>query len=173
MDTKAYIGLTVTVLLFGLAMFWFGRATISVPPTVVEEIQEEQEMPADTLTGWQIFRMAMIKTESEFNSKAVGKAKDYGIFQITPIYTKEANRLLGHEEYKHEDAFDPVKSLEMFDIVQSHYNPDLDIDTAIRKHNPGGASIGYARKIHENIIWIMRMEDIRKTIIEYDSSRAQ
>ena len=82
MNTRAYIGLTVTVLLFGLAMFWFGRATTPTP-TVVGEVQEEQEMSADALTEWQIFRMAMIKTESEFNPKAVGKTKDYGIFQIT------------------------------------------------------------------------------------------
>ena len=173
MDTKTCIIPTVTVLLFGVTMFWFGRTTAPTPAVVVEEIQEEQEMPADILTEWQIFRMAMIKTESEFNSKAVGKDGDWGIFQITDIYVKEANRLLGHEEYKHEDAFDPIKSLEMFDIVQSHHNPNLDIDIAIRNHNPGGASIGYARKIHENIIWIMRMEDIRKTIIGYDSSRVK
>lgn len=58
-----------------------------------------------------------------------------GILQITPIYVKEANRLSG-KNFTLDDRYSVEKSLEMFSIIQNHYNPDKDIYMAIKLHNP-------------------------------------
>lgn len=101
------------------------------------------------LSEWEKLQMAIIKTESEFDSLAVGKKKDLGIFQITPIYVDEVNRILGEEIYDHADALASEKAAEMFSIYQNHKNPTLDIDKAIQRHNPNGG-YGYAVKVKRN-----------------------
>lgn len=116
------------------------------------------------LSEWEILQLAIIRTESEFNTLAVGKTGDLGIFQITPIYVKEVNRILGEERYIHTDAFDLNKSIEMFNIIQNHKNPQKDISKAIYIHNPGGDSIGYSVKVRKNMEWIKKYESIRSTV---------
>ena len=74
------------------------------------------------------------------NPFAVGKTNDLGILQITPIYVKDVNRILGEERFTLDCRIDIDKSLEMFEIYQSYYNPDKDINRAIKLHNPGAGS---------------------------------
>lgn len=114
----------------------------------------------NTLSEWEIMKLAIVKTESEFNPLAVGKSEDWGIFQITPIYVKEVNRILGEEKYSHEDAFNPEKSMAMFTIMQNHHNPENDIDRAIASHNPT-ASSAYSVKVRKNMEWVRNYEEIR------------
>ena len=45
-----------------------------------------------------------------------GKANDVGIVQITPIYLRECNRILGYDKYVLEDRKDHAKSIEMLKI---------------------------------------------------------
>lgn len=97
-------------------------------------------------SDWDIFVEALIEVESENNPQAVGSKDDVGILQITPIYVADVNRILGKEAYFLEDRTDPGKSLEMFEIMQNHYNPKLDINKAIKLHNPG-AGARYKAKI--------------------------
>lgn len=94
--------------------------------------QEIKEEPSE----WDIFVEALIQVESEGKADAVGKTNDVGILQITPIYVKDVNRILGEEKYDLSCRTDTEKSLEMFEILQSHYNPKKDIDKAIKLHNP-------------------------------------
>ncbi len=101
----------------------------------------------DTVSMWDVFTRALIMTESAGNPSAVGKTNDVGILQITPIYVKDANRI-ANSCYTLDDRYDPVKSLEMFAIINSHYNPELDIDKAIKLHNPG-AGDWYANRIKQ------------------------
>lgn len=98
---------------------------------------------------WNLFLRALIQVESGGNSKAIGKHNDGGILQITPIYVQEVNRL-SKKNYTLDDRFSVDKSLEMFAIVQNHYNPKKDIDKAIKLHNPG-AGRDYANKIYKAI----------------------
>lgn len=123
----------------------------------------------DMLSDWEILQMAMMKTESGFDPSAVGSSDDRGVLQITPIYVREVNRLLGEDRYTHDDAFSVTKSIEMFNIMQSRKNPRCDMDRAVRGHNPGGASIGYSKKINDNIEFIRRMETARAEIIRMRS----
>ena len=115
----------------------------------LEPVQKEQE-----LTEWDIFLQALIKVESEGNQYAVGKTNDVGILQITPIYVKEANRLSKDKTFTLEDRTKKKKSLEMFNIIQNHWNPEKAIDKAIKLHNPK-AGKWYANKIYK------AMEEIR------------
>lgn len=90
----------------------------------------------EKVSEWDIFIEALIQVESEGKADAVGKTNDVGILQITPIYVKDVNRILGEDRYSLSCRTDTEKSLEMFEILQNHYNPDKDIDKAIKLHNP-------------------------------------
>lgn len=91
-------------------------------------------------TRWKKFIEALIYVESGGDPYAVGKTDDAGILQITPIYVEEVNRILGKNTFTLEDRFNTKRSLEMFDIYQQYYNPDREIEKAIRLHNPGAGS---------------------------------
>lgn len=98
-----------------------------------KEIKKEiKQEPSE----WDIFLAALIQVESEGKEDAVGTKNDVGILQITPIYVKDVNRILGEEKYDLSCRTDTEKSLEMFEILQSHYNPSKSIDKAIKLHNP-------------------------------------
>lgn len=135
-------------------------------PVKAGEMPEPVVQVYDTLTDWNILQLAIIMKESRFNPDAIGKTNDYGIFQITPIYVLEANRL-SHLGYTHDDAFSIEKSLEMFAIVQGVHNPECSVERAISLHNPG-ASPAYAKIIKNNIIFIQRYEAVRAALIEYE-----
>ena len=117
----------------------------------------------DTLSDWNTLQLAIAMTESEFNPKAVGKTNDYGIYQITPIYVKEINRLLGEQVYTHNQAFDIEKSVEMFNIMQSFKNPSQDIETAIYFHNKAP---WYKKKVLRNYETVKRYETLRSILQE-------
>ena len=59
-----------------------------------------------TLSPWEELQMAIIYTESRFDPTAVGTCQDFGLYQMTPIYVQEVNRVAG-TDYAHTDAFDP------------------------------------------------------------------
>lgn len=117
------------------------------------------------LSGWQVLKLAIAKTESEFEPWAVGKCNDIGLLQITPIYVSEVNRIDSTASFSHSDAFSIEKSLMMFDIYQNAKNPEHDIEKAIRLHNPGGDTIGYAERVMRNYRYILSMESARKQVV--------
>lgn len=100
------------------------------------EFKQETDVIKQEPSEWDIFLAALIEVESEGKADAVGKTNDVGILQITPIYVKDVNRILGEERYTLAERTDIEKSLEMFEILQSHYNPSKSIDKAIKLHNP-------------------------------------
>lgn len=99
---------------------------------------------------------AVIKIESNFNSKAYNKTEDAaGILQIRPIMVDEINRLLGFIKYTYEDRWSAEKSIEIFTDLQQFYNPNWDLETAARKWNGGFhgmkkiSTIDYFKKVEE------------------------
>lgn len=139
---------------------------------VVEEKIKEVYVEGEELDEWTILTMAIMKTESEFDPTQIGSSQDLGILQCTQIYVEEVNRILrmqegNQKEYSHLDAFDIRKSIEMFNIVQGYHNKEHSISKAISGHNPGGASIGYGKKVYDNIRFIKRMEEARKELIKF------
>ena len=132
----------------------------------VDTVTAEQD---SSLSDWDILQLAIMKTESNFDPTQVGKTKDYGINQITPIFVAEANRIVGENRYTHQDAFDIQKSIEMFNIIQDKHNKTHSIDKAINLHNPGGSSIGYSKRVYDNIMFIKRLEAARGELIKYNN----
>lgn len=149
----------VMTVLTCLLCVWLDH-TIPVRERVIET---KILVPVDTLSDWQILEMAIAFTESRFKKDAVGKAEDTGVLQIRPVYVDEVNRLSGRD-YTIEDALDPCMSLEMFNIVQGAWNPERDIEEAVRLHNK---SPYYKKKVLENIELIRRAEEMRRKIINF------
>ena len=96
---------------------------------------------------WDKLIEAIIWIESNGNDKAVNhKTNAVGCMQITPIYLKQCNKIAGYEKYKLSDRYNRSKSIEMFNIYQSYFNPDKDLHLAIKVHNPKASYI-YHRNI--------------------------
>ena len=115
---------------------------------------EEKEYRVDTIVvyknghdyDWELFTQALIWVESKGDSKAVGSNNDVGVLQITPILLRDCNRILEMEIFKLEDRLDSLKSVEMFNIIQDHYNPQHDYHWALKIWN-SGAPLSYHRKV--------------------------
>lgn len=158
----------------GASCFGFGlRGLVGpLPEKEVEVIVRDTlyvEQPP--LTDWELLKLAIMKTESEFNPKAEG-VNAYGIMQITPVYVKECNRILdmrnnpydGEYRYSIGDAYDVDKSLDMFDLIQQRYNPEKDIMKAVELHNPNGSMIGYPDKVIRNYNHLLLYERARGSL---------
>ena len=126
-----------------------------------EEHQIPQPIPTqESLSEWAKLQLAIALTESRFDPDAVGSNGDLGLFQMREIYVEEVNRVCG-TDYKHEDALDPDKAIEIFNAMQGYYNPSKDMDTAIRYHNKGQA---YKKKVMDNLALIERYETLREML---------
>jgi hypothetical protein len=91
---------------------------------------------------WFLFKMALIKVESNFDPNAMNKqSKAAGIYQILPIYIREANRV-SRNIFLFTDSckWDTERSNLMFEVVNAHHNPNKDMFRTIRNHNPGAGN---------------------------------
>ena len=83
---------------------------------------------------------AIMMVESEGNPKAVS-GNSVGAMQITPILVKDCNQILkkqkSKKQYTMADRYSVSKSKEMFLIIQKYYNPENNIEKAIRMWNGG------------------------------------
>lgn len=92
----------------------------------------------DTEKKWHAVIEAISMVESTCNPKAVSSDGKYvGYLQISKILVRECNRILGKETYTYDDRYDKQKSIEMFIIYQERYNPEGNIEKAIRLWNSG------------------------------------
>ena len=85
---------------------------------------------------------AIIKVESKGNEKAHNPNGDCaGILQITKILVREANQILkknkSQKHYTYEDRYNAEKSKEMFILLQEHFNPEHNVEKAIKCWNCG------------------------------------
>lgn len=171
--TYITLGLTAAAVIFCLGGATGESTQKKKQEKVVEEKIKEVYVAGEELDEWTILQMAIMKTESDFDPTQIGSSQDLGVFQCTPIYVEEVNRILrmqegNQKEYSHLDAFDIRKSIEMFNIVQGYHNKEHSISKAILGHNPGGASIGYGKKVYDNIRFIKRLEEVRRELIKYE-----
>ena len=83
---------------------------------------------------------AIIQVESEGNPNAVS-GNSVGVMQITPILVKDCNDILKRQKSKKQftmqDRYSVAKSKEMFLIIQKYYNPENNVEKAIRLWNGG------------------------------------
>ena len=89
---------------------------------------------------WNPVMDAIILVESEGNPKAVS-GNSVGVMQITPILVKECNNILEKQKSKKRftmnDRFSVEKSKEMFLLIQKYFNPENNVEKAIRSWNGG------------------------------------
>ena len=126
--------------------------TMAIPTTAFGQTEKE-------VKKWERVMNAIIAVESEGNTKAHNSKGDCaGILQITPILVKECNNLLkdknSKKRYTLGDRYNASKSKEMFIILQEHFNPELNVEKAIKQWNCGfytkdwkSRSIGYYKKV--------------------------
>lgn len=90
--------------------------------------------------NWNPVMEAIIQVESEGNPNAVS-GNSCGAMQITPILVRECNNILrsraSKKRYTLRDRFSVSRSKEMFLLIQSHFNPDNNVEKAIRSWNGG------------------------------------
>lgn len=142
---KVFLKWTATLLLLGVLVYsgvWLEKKKINA---MVEFPEEEVVVNQDSL-DWENFTRALIWVESKGDSKAVGSKDDIGVLQFTPILIEDVNRILGREVYTLEDRLDSLKSVEMFNIIQDHYNPQHDYHWALKIWN-SRAPLSYHRKV--------------------------
>lgn len=126
------------------------------------ELLKEYHGQKEALTDFDKLTLAIALTESRFNPDADSGEGDYGLLQLRGIYIAEVNRLY-NTDYTIDDAFDIEKSIQMFRLMQEAYNPNRDIDEAIKHHN---RSTYYRAAVLENYELICRMEEVRAKLIE-------
>ena len=96
--------------------------------TILEIQSVKTEKQFVPLTDFELIELAIIWQETKANpNPRYSDGKSEGILQITPIYVKEANRILGKSEYTIHDRRNPLKSHEMFLVVQNYHNPQKDV----------------------------------------------
>ena len=126
--------------------------TMVIPTTAFGQTEKE-------VKKWERVMNAIIAVESKGDPKAHNPVGDCaGILQITPILVKACNNLLKEKKstkrYTLGDRYNAKKSKEMFIFLQEHFNPELNVEKAIKQWNCGfytkdwkHKSIGYYKKV--------------------------
>ena len=120
------------------------KASVSlIALTIVLTVSAGGNAKSTTKTSgfnWNPVMDAIIQVESEGNPKAVS-GNSVGAMQITPILVKDCNDILkkqkSKKQYTMADRYSVSKSKEMFLIIQKYYNPENDVEKAIRLWNGG------------------------------------
>lgn len=116
---------------------------------------------ADSLSDWNIFTLALMKVESDYDPTAVSSVGAKGYFQITFIYVKEVNRV-----HKTNYTFDQVTDFDtaytIFDLMQQAHNPDYSMDKALVLHN--GERNWYKQRVYAEMKRIRQYEEMRHKV---------
>lgn len=151
----------VSFLLLTYFLLFILQTPMSFRGNIDKESKTEVSMVPQKLTEWEIFKVALAWVESEFDSTICREDTNAGgILQLTPIYIKEVNRLLGYDKWVIDDRLDPTKSFQIFEDMMSYKNPSRDIDTAIKLHNPK-AGKWYYKRILKRMEQVRSYEDAR------------
>ena len=94
------------------------------------------------IKSWDRVINAIIQVESGGNPKARNPIGDCcGVLQITPIVVQQTNKILKNKKskkrYTLKDRYDVQKSKEMFVLMQEHFNPEHNVEKAIKGWNSG------------------------------------
>lgn len=105
---------------------------------------------------WDKLMNAIISVESKGDTNAKG-GNSAGILQLTPITVKQCNKILKEQKSKKRytlaDRFNANKSKEMFILIQEYYNPQHNIEKAIRLWNGGpNYSVSKTQKYYQKVL---------------------
>ena len=113
-------------------------------------VNAESQMEKAQESSWNDFINALILVESKGVCDTVGSKDDVGVLQIRKPIVDDCNRILGYDRFTYEDRLDSLKSVEMFNIIQGHYNPTHDKHFALKIWN-SKAPISYHRKVFKKL----------------------
>ena len=129
---------------------------------LIEEEYSQNAENLDSLSEWDMFTLALMKVESNYESTAVSSVGAKGYFQITPIYVDEVNRV--HKtNYNYDEVVKSFDlSYEVFTLMQEAHNQEYDMDEALRLHN--GDHKWYRRRVYKEMDAIVRYEEMRQMV---------
>ena len=109
---------------------------------------------------WNPVMDAIIQVESEGNPRAVS-GNSVGVMQITPVLVKECNNILqkqkSNKRYTLDDRYRVEKSKEMFLLIQKYFNPENNVEKAIRSWNGGiKYSVKATNKYYQKVLARMK-----------------
>ena len=114
---------------------------------VIENVEKEEEF------SWDSVMDAIIEVESRGDSLAVCDVY-CGAMQISPIVVDDCNETLAKQgrklRYTLKDRFSVEKSKEMFRLLQGRYNPEQNVEKAIRLWNGGPSYTRRATQTYYN-----------------------
>lgn len=123
------------------------RALIALLMSFTALFTMAQDAYGDTTKNeqWQLLIRAISAVESGNNPKAVN-GQHAGLLQISPVCVRECNNIAGYKKYTYNDRFSAEKSIEMFELIQSKYNPGRDIERAARLWNGGMGGVLHPKR---------------------------
>lgn len=157
---------SLITLMFGL-LSW---GNMNKPPNDVEEAYVTNGTAADTVEQKEFDWTPLLNALIWHESKGVATARHgqfVGVLQIHPTLVNGVNKILAARgdtlRFTLNDRLSPEKSKQMFVIIQQHYNPECDIDKAIRiwAAGPGYTIRGTQRAVNE-IRAVMRKQAEKK-----------
>lgn len=87
---------------------------------------------------WENVIKAISHVESNGKSNAVSSCGRYvGYLQISKILVRQCNIIAGYQKYNYNDRYSIDKSVDMFIEYQEHFNPEGNMEKAIRLWNSG------------------------------------
>ena len=166
---KRYITIFILAL---VATFFIGRTSVlskelketkATLASVEQELNDYLNAPVvDSLSEWDMFTLALMKVESNYNVSAESSVGAKGYFQIMPIYVAEVNRV--HKtNYVYEDVVRSFEqSYEVFTLMQEAHNKDFSMDKALVLHN--GDHKWYKRRVYKEMANIEKYEEMRQRV---------
>lgn len=87
---------------------------------------------------WTQIINAIALVESEGRPELVSKNGLYvGYLQISKILVRQCNQIAGYQKYTYDDRLSKDKSISMFIDFQEYFNPEGNMEKAIRMWNSG------------------------------------
>ena len=141
------------------------RTELEITRTRLEQVEQElaeKSLEANSLSEWDMFTLALMKVESNYEPTAVSSVGAKGYFQITPIYVAEVNRV--HKtNYVYEEVVNSFEqSYEVFTLMQEAHNKDFSMDKALVLHN--GDHKWYKKRVYKEMANIEKYEEMRQRV---------
>lgn len=166
---KRYITIFVLAI---VTIFFIGRtsvlskqlkATNEKLASVEQELAEHMCKPVeDSLSEWDLFTLALMKVESDYDLTAKSSVGARGYLQIMPIYVEEVNRV-HRTNYVYEEVVGSLEqSYEVFILMQEAHNKDFSMDKALTLHN--GNHKWYKKRVYNAMEDIAKYEEVRQMV---------
>ena len=154
-----------------VALFFIGRtsvlknelkATNEKLASVEQELAEHMCQKEEPLSEWDLFTLALMKVESDYELSAKSSVGARGYLQIMPIYVEEVNRV--HKtNYVYEEVVGSLEqSYEVFILMQEAHNKDFSMDKALTLHN--GNHKWYKKRVYNAMEDIAKYEEVRQMV---------